>query len=116
MKQQTPMQTPNVLYEIGKERQRQIDEEGHTPRDDDELDDGELAEAASAYCLASVDWQEGSDQTPDQYQPDPWAFADSDWKPENPRRDLVRAGALIVAEIERLDRLAAKPKQLEEED
>lgn len=26
------------------------------------------------------------------------------WKPKNPRRDLVKAGALILAEIERIDR------------
>ena len=26
------------------------------------------------------------------------------WKPKDRRRDLIRAGALIVAEIERLDR------------
>ena len=33
-----------------------------------------------------------------------------DWlKPKSPRRDLVRAAALIVAEIERLDRI--KPKE-----
>ena len=29
------------------------------------------------------------------------------WKPKDRRRDLVRAGALIIAEIERLDRLDA---------
>lgn len=28
------------------------------------------------------------------------------WKPKNPRRDLVRAAALLIAEIERLDRRA----------
>lgn len=34
----------------------------------------------------------------------PWDWAW--WKPKNPRRDLVRAAALIIAEIERLDRAA----------
>lgn len=29
------------------------------------------------------------------------------WKPKDRRRNLVKAGALIVAEIERLDRLAS---------
>jgi hypothetical protein len=37
-----------------------------------------------------------------------WPWEDKWWKPKDRRRDLVRAGALIVAEIERLDRLAAK--------
>lgn len=30
------------------------------------------------------------------------------WQPKNPRRDLVRAAALIIAEIERIDRAEAK--------
>jgi hypothetical protein len=33
-------------------------------------------------------------------------MADEWWKPTNRRRDLVKAGALILAEIERLDRAA----------
>ena len=32
-------------------------------------------------------------------------------KPTTPRRDLVKAGALILAEIERLDRLVAKKRE-----
>jgi hypothetical protein len=32
------------------------------------------------------------------------------WKPTTPRRDLVKAAALIVAEIERLDRAALAPE------
>lgn len=37
-----------------------------------------------------------------------WPWSREWWKPKNPRRDLVKAGALIVAEIERLDRLEAQ--------
>jgi hypothetical protein len=37
--------------------------------------------------------------------PDGWPWAPELWKPANARRDLVKAGALILAEIERLDRL-----------
>ncbi|MBV6578953.1 hypothetical protein JL978_18680, partial [Acinetobacter baumannii] len=33
-----------------------------------------------------------------------WPFADTFWKPKSPRQDLVRAAALLIAEIERLDR------------
>jgi len=32
------------------------------------------------------------------------------WKPKGPRRDLIRAAALIVAEIERIDRRAPTPE------
>lgn len=34
----------------------------------------------------------------------PWPWDAKWWKPKNTRRDLVRAGALIVAELERMDR------------
>ena len=33
-----------------------------------------------------------------------WPWLSSWWKPSTNRRDLVKAGALILAEIERLDR------------
>lgn len=33
-----------------------------------------------------------------------WPFETSWWKPKNTRSDLIRAAALIVAEIERFDR------------
>lgn len=36
-----------------------------------------------------------------------WAWHSRWWKPKDRRCNLVRAGALIVAEIERLDRAAA---------
>lgn len=36
-----------------------------------------------------------------------WPWDESWWKPTNRRRDLVKAGALILAEIERLDRAEA---------
>jgi len=36
-----------------------------------------------------------------------WPWADRWWKPKSVRHDLIRAAALIVAEIERLDRGAA---------
>jgi hypothetical protein len=35
-----------------------------------------------------------------------WPWSKDWWKPKTPRRDLVRAGALSLAEIERLDRAA----------
>lgn len=37
-----------------------------------------------------------------------WPFPPRSWKPKDRRRDLVRAAALLVAEIERLDREAAR--------
>ncbi|MEB3421767.1 hypothetical protein VK682_24660 [Salipiger manganoxidans] len=40
-----------------------------------------------------------------------WPWDRKWWKPTTPRRDLVKAGALIVAEIERLDRAALRAAQ-----
>ena len=77
------------------ERRRQIEREGWTPDHDDEHDDGSLAVAAACYAaprMAATHW--------------PWSA--EDYKPKDRRRNLVRAGALILAEIERLDRRAGR--------
>ncbi len=36
-----------------------------------------------------------------------WPWDEQWWKPSTARRDLIKAGALILAEIERIDRVAA---------
>jgi len=38
-----------------------------------------------------------------------WPWGKEWWKPSDRRRDLVKAGALIAAEIDRLDRAKSKP-------
>lgn len=77
------------------ERQRQVWVEGFTPKHDDKYKKGELELAAVAYALAAIGF------TARQYWP--W---DHKWfKPHDvKRRLLVKAGALILAAIERLDR------------
>lgn len=89
--------------DVGKERLRQIDKEGFTPDHDDTYHRGELILAAVCYLLASVEtlmvapflnrW---------------WPWPSSWWKSTTNRRNLVKAGALVLAEIERLDRAALK--------
>jgi hypothetical protein len=88
------------------ERQRQISEEGWTPEHDDEHVNGELAQAAACYADYSVLGEDMIIELSDDGKPVPggWPWASSWWKPKDPRSDLVRAGALILAEIERLDR------------
>lgn len=84
------------------ERRRQIEEEGFKPEEDDTT--GALSAAAAAYAFnASLfpDYKRGS---PLAF----WPWAKSWWKPTTPRRDLVKAGALILAEIERLDRASPR--------
>lgn len=84
------------------ERRRQIEVKGRTPEHDDGHTGGELAAAAACYVMAAY---LGSD---DGFSPGLWPWADEWRKPsKSPRRDLVKAGALIIAEIERLDRAEA---------
>lgn len=86
---------------IEQERRRQIEQEGWTPEHDDAHSHGELAAAAAMYALS------GASHT---VEPLPitldncWPWSRDWWKPKDQRRDLVRAGALIVAELERLER------------
>ncbi|EOJ2876826.1 ead/Ea22-like family protein [Klebsiella pneumoniae] len=82
------------------ERKRQVSAEGWTPGHDDEYEHGELADAAGCYALSSELFDCAGEP------PRPWPWPDEWWKPTNRRRDLVKAGALILAEIERLDRAA----------
>lgn len=88
------------------ERTRQIDAEGWSRAHDDAHSRGELALAAACYALSAVGVR-GDDPASLRF----WPFDDSWWRPGTPRRDLVKAAALILAEIERLDRamVAASP-------
>lgn len=93
-------QTKAVMDVIA-ERQRQIKVEGWTLEHDDVYTNNELPRAAACYALTASGWS-----TPSAIQlwPDNWD--NSALKPTTPRRDLVKAAALILAEIERLDRVA----------
>lgn len=83
------------------ERVRQVTAEGWTPEHDDSHTDGQLALAASAYAMPNA---------VDGYTPRQWPWSFAWWKPSTPRRNLVKAAALILAEIERLDRAALGAK------
>lgn len=79
------------------ERQRQIDVKGWTPEHDDTYTCGELAAAAISYIEPAeaenywpVDWHDGS------------------FRPSDERRNIVKATALLLAELERLDRLSQR--------
>lgn len=94
-------QTYHAINEIAEERERQISEEGWTAAHDDAHtprkgrgDVGPLAEAASCYI-------HGSTGVLDLH----WPWGRDWWKPVTYRRNLVKAAALIVAELERLERL-----------
>lgn len=100
--------TPAVTSVIA-ERQRQIYIEGRTTEGDDEQAPGRLAEAAACYAHYAANWGWFPGQTHDEYsahsEPTTWPLDHNWWKPKSPRRDLVKAAALILAEIERIDRV-----------
>lgn len=84
-----------AIFDITSERQRQQSVECRTAENDDQHKWGELPRAAIAYIFAVVNPNAAKHW---------WAWDESFFKPKSPRKDLVRAAALLVAEIERLDR------------
>lgn len=98
-----------VFNDVFLERKRQIDQEHYSHEHDDEYDQNELIRAASSYLSHVIGrgWV-FKETCPETYQdeeaPDLWPWDLDFWKPKNPRRDLVRAAALIIAEIEKIDR------------
>ncbi len=87
------------------ERLRQQTEEGFDAAQDDKYREGELPSAAACYA----EFASYSDDTRARHAGRPitgWPWAADWWKPTSRRRDLVKAAALIIAEIERLDRAA----------
>lgn len=98
----------DAAVDVLSERWRQISGEGWTPEHDDEHDQGEMALAAASYIQSAFYLPPDYTAQP---SPDNWPWSRSWWKPKSRRRDLVRAAALIIAEIERLDRAAERGMQ-----
>lgn len=87
------------------ERMRQIEAEGWTPEHDDRYSNGQLISAATAYASRSrANIQSGEERTDMVHVPVTWPWATKWWKPGTTRRNLVKSAALLLAEIERLDR------------
>lgn len=85
----------SVLDEIDLERQHQIEDLGYNAQWDDEYKNFQLAKAAECYVNPYAM------KIVPQYWPFNWVY----WKPRTYRENLIRAAALIVAEIERIDRI-----------
>lgn len=83
--------TMDGLWLIHAERIRSINTEGYTAKHDDQHRNGELALAAARYALDTTS-----------YAPPPYCWPYGwEYKPETPLRNLVKAGNLIAAEIDR---------------
>ncbi|MFP2377802.1 hypothetical protein ACLEUY_16890 [Enterobacter ludwigii] len=89
-----------AILDVISERQRQRSVEGWTSEHDDAYQNSELADAAACYAIHAHNQGFST--------PAHWPWAPEWWKQSGARRDLVKAGALILAEIERVDRSAGK--------
>ncbi len=78
---------------IKAERIRQVQEEGWTREHDAGQNWEEIGKAGAAYALSAGAYRDIAVAL--------WPWQAHYWKPKNPLRDLVRAGALIAAAIDR---------------
>lgn len=92
-----PQPATAAARDVLAERQRQVEREGWTPEHDDAYADSQLAHAAAAYAYPKLHTVVRV-----------WPWANSWFKPGQPRHNYVRAAALLLAEIERIDRATAK--------
>ena len=95
---------------IAEERLRQIQVEGFKASDDDGYIDGQLMDAGRCY----YNWAYGRTSVIDKHEPVPfnWPWNTKWWKPVGPRQALIKAGALLLAEKDRVDRAAAKTHRI----
>lgn len=114
-----------VAHELFEERQRQK-AKGYTPADDDALAPGELASMAAACAFAAsvptrwTGWLRGRGAGPNRELDGAhilgvlqrlWLRSLETFKAAEPRALLVRAGGLIIAAIETIDRANARKAQ-----
>ncbi|HHK0427933.1 TPA: hypothetical protein ACQQIU_006166 [Pseudomonas aeruginosa] len=97
-------EVPQAWLDVQAERKRQVEVEGWTPEHDDAHNHGQMARAAACYALAGS--SAPNDGTAALLVSLAWPWDEQWWKPSTARRDMVKACALGLAEIERLDRAA----------
>jgi hypothetical protein len=76
------------------ERRRQIEQEGWTAEHDVNHGRGELARAGACYLLMAAKWPGHAE---------PWPWHKDDLKEKEFRKNVVRGGALALAELDRFD-------------
>lgn len=121
----SPALPSRAACDVLNERLRQVQREGWTPEHDDAHGDNSLALAAVCYALPPkyreleerpferiADQAQGESVILREYLRVPWPWPvrwhGFWWKPKSRRQDLIRAAALLIAEIERLDRAVAR--------
>lgn len=100
------MRTKAAIDAFTLARARQVVNHGFSSDDDDHYEGGELADAAACYALGEDYYHSGN---PGTLWPWPWPLGwwkpSPDNEPQNRKRDIEKAGALLLAEWERLDRM-----------
>lgn len=81
---------------IKEERERQIKEEGYNEIHDSFHDVDEFVKAAISYSI--IDLKDSQEN----YAYAWWPWHETSWKPKDRLRNLVRAGALIAAALDRI--------------
>lgn len=101
-----------IAAEVIEERQRQVNDEGFSTFQDDHYGYGILSSAGACYAL-----EDGEHMTHNRRSAITalWPFQRKWWKPKDRRRNLIRAMALIMAEVECLDRAAERKRVREEQ-
>jgi hypothetical protein len=107
------------LADVIAERRRQVEAEGFTAEHDDQHQFGELALAGAAYAAHTSERGKQGDIFVSRIDTMLragwfnlsmllWPFERHWWKPKDRYRDLVKAAAFLVAEGDRLNRLAGR--------
>jgi len=95
---------------IADERRRQIEAEGFTVEHDQQWTKAQLARAGREYVTCYIGQAAGF-QPIKKWVAMYWPWAPEWWKPsDDPIRNLVKAGALLAAEIDRVNRMVEKAK------
>lgn len=82
---------------------------GYDAKHDAEHMDGELIHAAKAYAVCA-EYQERGHPSARRLGSFAWPWDEASFRPsDDPKRNLAKAGALLAAEIERLDNIDPTP-------
>lgn len=93
-----------ALRDVVMERWRQINDEGYDAIHDSEHGREQLAVAGAMYVMLPIISVAMTKDDAVTFLSRFWRFEPESFKPKTRRKDLVRAAALIIAEIDRIDR------------
>jgi len=101
-----------AIIKAMEERLRQVSEEGFDTAHDDEHRDGEIAAAAASYVISILPADTlGDNDLMIDLLDELWPWGNCWWKPsDDPKRNIIKAMALLAAEYDRIERAEAAPE------